>query len=97
MIYRLTNDFTTDDNGARIPTPPMAPERPETELKNALFIPEDWTDEPSGARVGNPYEWRSVSLLDIATGEWGPFGDPTLYGTHPTGVGAGERGARRRR
>ena len=87
VIYRLAADFTVDMNtGAYIPTPPLAPTRPADQLTSGGYIPPDWTGDPTGTRLGMPYEWESRSIRPIDSEEWGGFSDPILYGTHPSGV-----------
>ena len=49
------------------------------------FVPDGWTDNPSGVTSSYPYEYVSIrkkkTLNDSTTGTWQPFVKPTLWAT----------------
>ena len=44
------------------------------------YVPDGWTDEPSGVDSDYPFEW--VSIRHKKNGEWGAFSDPTLWNNY---------------
>lgn len=57
-----------------------APSTPLIFSPNAGFVPNGWTDEPSGVSADYPFEW--VSVRHKTNGKWGAFSKPTLWNNY---------------
>lgn len=57
-----------------------APRTPLIFSPNAGFVPNGWTDEPSGVSADYPFEW--VSVRHKTNGKWGAFSKPTLWNNY---------------
>lgn len=53
------------------------PTRPEDVSQEDDYIPEGWTDNPTGVSIENPYEW--VCVRKSKNGIWGAFSNPALW------------------
>ena len=66
-IFRLTEVETAPETVLAIPP-------------SDGYVPDGWTDEPSGVDSDYPFEW--VSIRHKKNGEWGAFSDPTLWNNY---------------
>lgn len=55
----------------------VAPDRPTEVSQEPEFVPDGWTDNPSGISTSNKYEW--VCIRKFRDGLWGEFSNPTLW------------------
>lgn len=55
----------------------LSPDRPTEVSKEDDFVPEGWTDDPTGVNENNMYEW--VCVRKYKEGIWGEFSDPALW------------------
>lgn len=72
-IFKRTTDSTPPEN----PTPSDWSTNAEYLRTDKEFVPEGWTDDPSGVDAVNLYEW--VSKRVSTNGHWGAFSDPAEY------------------
>ena len=72
-IFKRTTDSTPPKN----PTPSNWSTNAEYLRTDKEFIPEGWTDDPSGVDAVNLYEW--VSKRVSTNGHWGAFSEPAEY------------------
>ncbi len=55
----------------------LSPDRPTEVSQEDDFIPEGWTDDPTGVNENNMYEW--VCVRKYKEGIWGEFSNPALW------------------
>lgn len=55
----------------------VAPDRPTEVSQEPEFVPDGWTDNPSGISASNKYEW--VCIRKFRDGLWGEFSNPALW------------------
>lgn len=55
----------------------VAPDRPTEVSQEPEFVPNGWTDNPSGISASNKYEW--VCIRKFRDGLWGAFSNPALW------------------
>lgn len=55
----------------------VAPDRPTEVSQEPEFVPNGWTDNPSGISTSNKYEW--VCIRKFRDGLWGAFSNPALW------------------
>lgn len=55
----------------------VAPDRPTEVSQEPEFVPNGWTDNPSGISASNKYEW--VCIRKFRDGLWGAFNNPALW------------------
>lgn len=55
----------------------VAPDRPTEVSQEPEFVPNGWTDNPSGISASNKYEW--VCIRKFRDGLWGEFSNPALW------------------
>lgn len=55
----------------------ISPDRPTDVEQDDDFVPEGWTDNPSGVNADNMYEW--VCSRKSKDGIWGAFSEPALW------------------
>lgn len=72
-IFKRTTDSTPPKN----PTPSNWSTNAEYLRTDKEYIPNGWTDDPSGVDAVNLYEW--VSKRVSTNGHWGAFSDPAEY------------------
>lgn len=63
------------------------PSRPATSENTDDYVPSDWTDDPTGPDINNPFEWSCKR--EKRNGLWGAFSDVFLwskFGKDGTGV-----------
>lgn len=70
-IFKLQN--TAPSN----PTPSDYATNTEYQRTDQEFVPDGWTDDPTGVDAVNLYEW--VSKRVSVNGHWGAFSDPAEY------------------
>lgn len=70
-IFKLQN--TAPSN----PTPSDYATNTEYQRTDQEFVPDGWTDDPTGVNAVNLYEW--VSKRVSVNGHWGAFSDPAEY------------------
>ena len=72
-IFKRTTDSTPPNN----PTPSGWATDAEYQRTDKEYIPNGWTDDPTGVDAVNLYEW--VSKRVSVNGHWGAFSDPAEY------------------
>lgn len=72
-IFKRTTDSTPPSN----PTPSDWSMNAEYLRTDKEYIPNGWTDDPTGVDAVNLYEW--VSKRVSVNGHWGAFSDPAEY------------------
>ena len=72
-IFKRTTDSTSPGN----PTPNDWATNAEYQRTDKEYIPNGWTDDPTGVDAVNLYEW--VSKRVSVNGHWGAFSDPAEY------------------
>ena len=72
-IFKRTTDSTPPSN----PTPSDWITNAEYQRTDKEYIPNGWTDDPTGVDAVNLYEW--VSKRVSVNGHWGAFSDPAEY------------------
>ena len=55
----------------------LSPDRPTEVSQEDDFVPEGWTDDPTGVNENNMYEW--VCVRKYKEGIWGEFSNPALW------------------
>lgn len=55
----------------------LSPDRPTEVSQEDDFVPEGWTDDPTGVNENNMYEW--VCVRKYKEGIWGKFSNPALW------------------
>lgn len=55
----------------------LSPDRPTEVSQEDDFVPEGWTDDPTGVNENNMYEW--VCVRKYRDGFWGEFSNPALW------------------
>lgn len=55
----------------------LSPDRPTEVSQEDDFVPEGWTDHPTGVNENNMYEW--VCVRKYKEGIWGEFSNPALW------------------
>lgn len=55
----------------------LSPDRPTEVSQENDFVPEGWTDDPTGVNENNMYEW--VCVRKYKEGIWGEFSNPALW------------------
>lgn len=55
----------------------LSPDRPTEVSQEDDFVPEGWTDDPTGVNENNMYEW--VCVRKYKEGIWSEFSNPTLW------------------
>jgi hypothetical protein len=70
-IFKLQN--TAPSN----PTPSGYATDPDYQRTDQEFVPDGWTDDPTGVDAVNQYEW--VSKRVSTNGHWGAFSEPAEY------------------
>lgn len=55
----------------------FSPDRPTEVSQEDDFVPEGWTDDPTGVNENNMYEW--VCVRKYKEGIWGEFSNPALW------------------
>lgn len=70
-IFKLQNSAPSN------PTPSDYATNAEYQRTDQEFVPDSWTDDPTGVDAVNLYEW--VSKRVSTNGHWGPFSDPAEY------------------
>ena len=70
-IYKLQNSAPSN------PTPSDYATNAEYQRTDQEFVPDGWTDDPTGVDAVNLYEW--VSKRVSTNGHWGPFSAPAEY------------------
>lgn len=55
----------------------LSPDRPTKVSQEDDFVPEGWTDDPTGVNENNMYEW--VCVRKYKEGIWGEFSNPALW------------------
>ncbi len=72
-IFKRTTDSTPPGN----PTPNGWATNAEYQRTDKEYIPNGWTDDPTGVDAVNLYEW--VSKRVSTNGHWGAFSEPAEY------------------
>lgn len=70
-IFKLKNSAPSN------PTPSDYATNAEYQRTDQEFVPDGWTDDPTGVDAVNLYEW--VSKRVSTNGHWGPFSAPAEY------------------
>lgn len=70
-IFKLQNSAPSN------PTPSDYATNAEYQRTDQEFVPDGWTDDPTGVDAVNQYEW--VSKRVSTNGHWGPFSKPAEY------------------
>ena len=70
-IFKLQNSAPSN------PTPSDYATNTEYQRTDQEFVPDGWTDDPTGVDAVNQYEW--VSKRVSTNGHWGPFSAPAEY------------------
>lgn len=70
-IFKLQNSAPSN------PTPSDYATNAEYQRTDQEFVPDGWTDDPTGVDAVNQYEW--VSKRVSTNGHWGPFSEPAEY------------------
>ena len=70
-IFKLQNSAPSN------PTPSDYATNAEYQRTDQEFIPDGWTDDPTGVDAVNQYEW--VSKRVSTNGHWGAFSEPAEY------------------
>lgn len=70
-IFKLQNSAPSN------PTPSDYATNTEYQRTDQEFVPDGWTDDPTGVDAVNQYEW--VSKRVSTNGRWGAFSDPAEY------------------
>lgn len=73
-IYK-TNKGSLLDN----PTPTDYETNADYQDKYGEYIPDGWSDDPTGTSESNPYEWVCVRKYKGIDQKWGPFEGPKLW------------------
>lgn len=55
----------------------LSPDRPTEVSQEDDFVPEEWTDDPTGVNENNMYEW--VCVRKYKEGIWSEFSNPALW------------------
>jgi hypothetical protein len=55
----------------------LSPDRPTEVSQEDDFVPEGWTDDPTGVNENNMYEW--VCVRKYKEGIWSEFSNPALW------------------
>lgn len=55
----------------------LSPDRPTEVSQEGDFVPEGWTDDPTGVNENNMYEW--VCVRKYKEGIWSEFSNPALW------------------
>ena len=55
----------------------VSPDRPTEVSQEDEFVPDGWTDDPTGVNEDNMYEW--VCVRKYRDGFWGEFSNPALW------------------
>lgn len=55
----------------------LSPDRPTEVSQEDDFVPEGWTDDPTGVNENNMYEW--VCVRKYKEGTWSEFSNPALW------------------
>ena len=86
-IYKLSTKLLSDSEilssgyDSSVPSENSAADSPSDDD----FVPDGWTDNPSGVTSNYPYEYVSIrkkkTLDNNTTGTWQPFVKPTLWAT----------------
>lgn len=86
-IYKLSTKLLSDSEilasgyDSSVPSENSTTNKPSDDD----FVPDGWTDEPSGVTSNYPYEYVSIrkkkTLNDDTTGTWQAFSKPTLWAT----------------
>lgn len=72
-LYNPTSDYPTPSN----PTPSGYATDTDYQRTDKEYIPDGWTDNPTGVDAVNQYEW--VCKRVSTNGHWGAFSDPAEY------------------
>lgn len=72
-LYNPTSDYPTPSN----PTPSGYATDTDYQRTDKEYIPDGWTDNPTGVDAVNQYEW--VSKRVSTNGRWGAFSEPAEY------------------
>ena len=70
-IFKLQNSAPSN------PTPSDYATNTEYQRTDQEFVPDGWTDDPTGVNAVNQYEW--VSKRVSTNGHWGAFSEPAEY------------------
>ncbi len=73
-VFKLTKD---NDEPTEQLTPDDYETNSEYQRTDKEYIPDGWTDDPTGVSAEWPYEWGAVRTS--VNGHWGPFSSPFVH------------------